>query len=319
MNHPYIAQVSIPFVARLDADETSAWLAALSQAMPSERVIPFEALSEHERACVEVAIVGDPDVRELKLLPRLKWVQSVWAGVDGLIGGLRNGVSIVRLNDPQLSRTMAEAVLAWTLYLHRDMPAYARQQASVSWRPRAYREPGDTVVTLLGLGALGGAAAGALAHAGFRVRGWSRSYRTAAGIASFHGHEGLRQACTDADIVVCLLPLTSETRGLIDAQTLRWLPQGASLINFGRGGVVDTPALLDALDLGHLAHAVLDVFEEEPLPATSPLWLHPRVTVLPHIAAPTNRASAASIVARNISAWRTGGCVPPEVDRRRGY
>jgi glyoxylate/hydroxypyruvate reductase A len=217
---------------------------------------------------------------------------------------------------------MAEAVLAWTLYLHRDMPAYLAQQRARQWRQLPYLRPADRRLGLLGLGTLGTAAARVLRAAGFAVKGWSRTPKHSddlEGIATCSGSDGLHEVVRSSDILVCLLPLTPQTRHLVDAALLRLLPERASLINFGRGALVRTPDLIAALDEDRLAHAVLDVFDEEPLPPDSPLWLHPCVTVLPHISADTDPRTASQIVANNIGLWRQTGRIPLPVDRARGY
>jgi len=311
----------IAFMGNLDADEEADFLAALAQALPEETIRPFRAQGEAERASVRVAIVANPDPAEVALLPNLAWIQSLWAGVERLVRDLGTGaVPIVRLVDPELARTMAEAVLAWTYYLQRDMPAYRRQQEAATWCQLPYRPPGTMTVGLLGLGALGGAAADRLVQAGFRVAAWSRSEKAAApGVTGFSGPGGLSGLLGTSDIVVCLLPLTGETRGLLDAGRLSAMKPGAGLINFGRGPIVVTDALLAALDAGQLSHAVLDVFEVEPLPPESPLWRHPGVTVLPHISGPTTPASAAAVVAGNVRAYRGTGRIPAAVDVARGY
>ncbi|AWN45317.1 glyoxylate/hydroxypyruvate reductase A [Methylobacterium terrae] len=311
----------IAFLGNLDAEEEADFLAALAHAMPEETVRPFRTLSEAERTGIRVAIVANPDPAEVALLPNLAWIQSLWAGVERLVRDLGDdGVPIVRLIDPELARTMAEAVLAWTYYLQRDMPAYRRQQEAATWRQIAYRPPGEVTVGLLGLGALGSAAADRLVQAGFRVAAWSRSPKQMpAAVAGFSGPEGLAGLLGVSDIVVCLLPLTGETRGLLEAGRLCAMKSGAGLINFGRGPIVATDALLAALDAGRLSHAVLDVFEVEPLPEDSPLWRHPGVTVLPHISGPTTPASAAAVVAGNLRAYRASGRIPAAVDVARGY
>jgi glyoxylate/hydroxypyruvate reductase len=311
----------IAFLGNLDAEEESDFLAALAAAMPEETIRPFRSLSVAERAGIRIAIVANPDPAEVALLPNLAWIHSLWAGVERLVRDLgRNGVPIVRLIDPELARTMAEAVLAWTYYLQRDMPAYRRQQEAGTWRQRAYRPPAEVTVGLLGLGALGSAAAERLTGAGFRVTAWSRSPKDLPpGVTGFTGREGLTDLLAASDIAVCLLPLTEETRGLLDAERLAAMKPGAGLINFGRGPIVATDALLAALDAGQLSHAVLDVFEVEPLPPESPLWRHPGVTVLPHISGPTTPASAAAVVAGNVRAYRGTGRIPAAVDVARGY
>lgn len=291
----------------------------LSAAMPEETLVPFRAMKAADRATARIAVVANPDPAEVAALPNLVWVQSLWAGVEKLVGAFDRPLPIVRLVDPEMARAMAEAVLAWTYYLHRDMPAYARQQRAGVWRQHAYRKPSSLTVGLLGLGALGTAAAAMLGAAGFRVVGWSRSPKAMDGIGTFHGADGLPAMLGACDILVCLVPLTAETRGLIDAARLSALKPGAALINFSRGPIVVTADLLAALDTGHLAHAVLDVFDVEPLPPDSPLWRHPGVSVLPHVSGPTDMDSAARTVAANIRAYRASGAVPTGVDAARGY
>lgn len=310
----------IPFLSQSDPIEQAAWVEALSLAMPGERIVPFALLDESGRGSAEVAIVANPDPAEIARLPNLRWIQSLWAGVERIIHDLADfHGTIVRLVDPELARTMAEAVLAWTLYLHRDMPAYAAAQRRREWLPLDYVRPQNRSVGLLGLGELGRAGAAALLRAGFVVRGWSRTAKALNGVETFEGHDGLRRMLGKTDILVCLLPLTPETRGILDRRTLSHLPGGASLINFGRGPVIVIDDLLMKLDEHHLAHAVLDVFEQEPLQRESRLWEHPAVTVLPHISAETNRRTAAAIAAANIGAFRQSGAVPKGVDRARGY
>lgn len=310
----------IAFVSQGDAASVAAWLQALRTAMPQEHILAFAALDAAQRARCRVAIVANPDPAQLKLLPQLQWVHSVWAGVERLVADLGDsGLQLTRLVDPRLAATMAEAVLAWTLYLHRDMPAYARQQRVAQWLPQEYVLPEQRRIGLLGLGALGEAAAQALRQARFPVSGWSRSARTVAGIQTYSGREGLAQMLAHSDILVCLLPLTADTRGLLDAQQLARLPAGAQLINFARGPIIDDVALQAALDSGHLRHAVLDVFAIEPLPSTAWQWTHPQVTVLPHCSAPTDSQTASAIVAANIALYRATGEIPANVDLRRGY
>lgn len=296
------------------------WLAALQAAMPDARVVPLDGMEAAEREACDVAIVANPAPGDLRALPGLRWVHSVWAGVERLVAGLDGrALPIVRLVDPQLSATMAEAVLAWTLYLHRDMPRYARQQAARQWLPQAYVAPGARTVSVLGLGALGTAAAERLRAAGFQVQGWSRTPRTIPGVHGCHGEAGWQAMLARTDILVCLLPLTPRTAGIVDAAALSALRPGASLVNFARGPIVDAAALRAALDSGRLEHAVLDVFDREPLPGDAWEWTHPRVTVLPHISAPTDRATASAIVAANIRRYRASGVIPAAVDPALGY
>lgn len=311
---------TIPFVARTDEDDRDAWLEALGSAMPACRIRPFSELSAEERGAASVAIVADPDPADLALLPELEWIHSLWAGVERIVAELPvDGPKIVRLEDPQMAKTMAEAVLAWTLYLHRDMPRYRRQQDARVWKMHDLPLPSHRTVGILGLGNLGRVAAGRLLEQDFSVCGWSRSGTMMDGVETFSGSDGLGHVLAKSDIIVVLMPLTPETSGLLDAGRLSAMKHGASLINFARGPIVDSDALLEQLDRGHLDHAVLDVFDREPLPQDSPFWTHPAVTVLPHISGPTNRTTASAIVADNIAAYLETGRIPDSVDRARGY
>ena len=309
----------IAFVSRLSAAEEAQWLAALGGALPEATIRPLCDLTPGERGAATIAIVANPDPADLGLLPNLAWVQSLWAGAEHLVAALGDRVPIVRMVDPDLARVMAEAVLAWTYYLARDMPAYARAQKARRWDPRPYRAPSTMTIALLGIGTLGCAAARRLTDAGFQVVGWSRSPKTIDGVETMSGDAGLTAVLARADIAVCLLPLTPATRGLLDQPRLALMPPGSALMNFARGPIVVSDALLAALDAGHLSHAVLDVFEAEPLDATSRLWDHPGVTILPHISAPTNPATAAAIVAANVRRYGATGILPETVDIARGY
>lgn len=309
-------------VAFLTRDHTavSDWCKTLSASMPDETVVPFADLTAADKAAVEIAIVADPDPAEVAELHGLVWIHSLWAGVERLVSELGPAAPpLVRLVDPELARTMAEAVIAWTYYLQRDMPAYRRQQEQGVWEQRAYRHPRDITIGLLGLGALGAAAAARLIGAGFRVKGWSRSPKTIDGMETHSGEATLDAMLSTSDIVVCLVPLTNGTRGLMNARRLAAMKPGASLINFSRGPVVVAEDLIAALDADHLSHVVLDVFDVEPLPEASLFWSHPKVTVLPHVSAPTDRVTAGAIVAANIRAYRATGTVPATIVAARGY
>ncbi|AYM64834.1 glyoxylate/hydroxypyruvate reductase A [Agrobacterium fabrum] len=310
----------IAFVSRMNAETEAVWKQALRAAMPEEDILSFSELSAEQKSRVDFAIVANPDPADIAALPGLTWIHSLWAGVERLVLELgEKAPPIVRLKDPELSRVMAEAVLAWTYYLQRDMPAYRKNQEKALWQELDYRHPGEMTIGLLGLGALGTAAAERLTHAGFNVSGWSRSEKAVAGVETLTGDDGLQTLLEKSDILVCLVPLTDATRGLLDAGRLAVMKQGAALINFARGAVIVADDLLSALDSGRISHAVLDVFEQEPLPTASSFWRHPKVTVLPHISAPTSRESSARIVAGNVRAWRQTGDLPDTVDMIRGY
>ena len=310
----------IPFLAPANNPNAAAWICALQAALPDEQIVAFKDLSEEARAGAELAIVANPDPADLKKMPNLRWVHSVWAGVERLVADLgHSNLKIVRLVDPQLAATMSEAVLAWTLYLHRDMPAYALQQKQGIWQDRPYRRPQSKTVSLLGLGALGEASAQRLLAAGFKVCGWSRQRKSLPGVECYSGAEELNAMLARSDILVCLLPLTAATKALLNAERLSALPRGAALINFARGPIVVDDDLRSALDCGQIDHAVLDVFAVEPLPVDQWQWSHPRLTLLPHCSAVTDKTSASQIVAANIWRYRESGQLPATVDSERGY
>ena len=313
-------KIVIPFVAQLDVDETQLWLTVLQEALPGYQIVDFDQLSNKQRDAVEVAIVADPNPADLALLAKLKWVQSLWAGVERLLAELPDtDFDIVRLTDPQLATDMSEAALAWTLYLHRDMPTYRDQQVQKIWQHHQLPLPSQRCVGFLGLGKLGTVCAKRMLANDFEVCGWSRSMAEIDGVATFTGTEGLREVLRRSDVLIILVPLTKQTCDLLDKETLALLPKGAAVINFARGPVINDAALFDALDQGHLSHAVLDVFDIEPLPQDSALWRHPKITVLPHISARTNYQTASVLAADNISAFFETGVMPVTVDRMAGY
>lgn len=310
----------IAYVSRTADDEEATWIDTLAKAMPNEKIVSIRQMTDAERQAAEVAIVANPDPADIAKLPGLTWIHSLWAGVERIVSELGpTAPPIVRLTDPELARVMGEAVLAWTYYLHRDMPTYRQQQEKKVWKDLDYRHPKDVTVGLVGLGLLGTESAKRLRGAGFNVMGWSRSLKDLEGVTTLSGEDGLNELLEKSDIVVCLVPLTAETRGLINADRLQRMRAGASIINFARGAVIVADDLLASLESGHLAHAVLDVFEKEPLDEGSPFWSHLSVTVLPHISAPTDRTSSAAIVAQNIRNWRRTGELPTTVDMQKGY
>lgn len=310
----------IAFVSQLAPAEEKQWIEKLAACLPDEALVRISDMTAVQKQNAKIAIVANPDPADILELPNLVWIHSVWAGVERLVSELEEGAfEIVRLIDPELARTMAEAVLAWSLYLHRDMPAYTAQQQSHIWNERPYIKASDRTIGILGLGTLGIAAAHLLTQFGFNVMGWSRSPKAIEGVETRSGPNGLADMVSKSDILVSLLPLTVQTQGLIDKKIFAQLPDQASFINFGRGAVVSTDDLVDALDKGPLSHAVLDVFEVEPLPIDSLLWDHQDITILPHISAPTDMDTASDIVSQNIRTYRDSGALPQTIERQRGY
>lgn len=260
-------------------------------------------------------------VHDLRPYRRLRGILSLWAGVETLLSrdDLPPGVPVVRMVEPGLTEGMTDYVCAHALYWHTHLHQFAAQQRVGLWREFAPPLSRDRRVGVLGLGALGRDAAQMLRQLRFQVAGYSRSEQALPGIACFHGPAGLAPFLAQTEILVVLVPLTPQTRGLLNAATLAQLPKGAALINAARGPVIDTTALLAALDSGHLRGASLDVFDTEPLPADSPLWTHPQVLLTPHVAAATRPESAAAAVVAQITRIESG--LPPQhvVDFARGY
>lgn len=298
--------------------EEAAWRVALSAAMPDEAVVTVGDC--YDRDTVEVAIVVNPRPGALDHLPNLRWIQSLWAGVDRLAADpTLPDVPVVRLVDPMLARSMAETASTVVLGLHRDLDVYAAQQRDRLWLQHPTRLTHERRIAVLGLGEMGRATAGLLARIGFDVQGWSRSGASLDGVRVHAGTAGFETALRDAEILINLLPLTAETRGLLNATTFSWLAPGACVLNFGRGAHLIESDLFDALASGRLRRVVLDVFDQEPLPTAHPFWHNPRVAVLPHVAARTDRATAAAIVAATVANYRRTGRAPDGFDRRRGY
>jgi glyoxylate/hydroxypyruvate reductase A len=270
---------------------------------------------------VDIALAANPPWGELATYPNLRFVQSLWAGVDGLLGdpSLPAHLVIARLIDPAMAQTMAEGAIAAVLYLHRQFPAYLQLQAERTWRQLTQPITAHRHVGVLGFGKMGQPVARGLAALGFRVRAWGLSPKSEAGLDYSWGAAGLDKVLANSHILINLLPLTAETTGFLNAGLFKRLPAGAALINLGRGGHLREEDLEEALRTGHLSHAVLDVFRQEPLAAGHPFWSHPQITVLPHVAATTDPESAAPLALQNIMAFRAGRPLTGLVSRARGY
>jgi glyoxylate/hydroxypyruvate reductase len=316
--------MSVYLCGELDPPEVDAWLQALRTALPEERI---ETAPERlDAATVDVALVANPPPGQLKTFTSLRLIQSLWAGVDRLLADstLPSEVPLARMVDGSMGEAMAETALWAVLSLQRGFYRYAQQQRERRWVVLPQRRADDVQVAVLGLGQLGRTVAARLAAQGHLVHGWRQGGgRTEAlplaDVGVHEGAAGLAPLLAGSDIVINLLPLTDSTRGLFNAARLAAMKPGAALVNLARGAHVIESDLLAALDAGHLSHAVLDVFQAEPLRADHPFWAHPRVTVLPHAAALTDPSSAARVVAANVRALRSGQPLAHLVDRRRGY
>jgi glyoxylate/hydroxypyruvate reductase A len=269
---------------------------------------------------IEFALVWRAPPGELARYPNLKAILSLGAGIEWLVADpTLPDVPIARMVDPSLSRTMSEYVLLAALRHHREFDRFEREQRARRWAYSFPPQAADRPVGIMGLGELGSRVAGLLVAQGFPVLGWSRTAKAIAGVTSYAGRSELHAFLHRSAILVCLLPLTAETRGILDAETFASLPHGAFVINVARGDHLVEGDLLAALDSGHLAGATLDVFRTEPLPPDDPLWRHPKVLVTPHVASYSLPATAADGVVDNIRRARAGQPLRHQVDRARGY
>ena len=257
-------------------------------------------------------------VSDFSAFPNLKAVQSLWAGVETVVGNDTLRVPLCRMVDSGLREGMVEWVAGQVLRHHLGLDGVLACQDG-RWAPRVPPLARNRPVGILGLGELGTACAAALAGLGFPVMGWSRRRKEIPGISCHAGDDGLTTVLKDAQILVLLLPDTPDTRTILNADTLGRMPQGAVIVNPGRGPLIDDDALLAALDSGRIAHATLDVFRTEPLPGDHPFWSHPGVTVSPHVASATRPDTAAEVAARNIRRAVDGRPLLYQVDRTAGY
>ncbi|MDH3319119.1 MAG: glyoxylate/hydroxypyruvate reductase A [Betaproteobacteria bacterium] len=296
-------------------EDPQRWRRLLEPALPQDRLFAWPDVNGGD---IDVALVATHPQGTFAQLPRLKLIQSLWMGVENILADTEvpRGVPLARLIDPGMVHAMAETVIASVLDWHRQRHVYRAQQRARLWKWQTQLLPSDRTVGLLGLGELGSYAAARLLALGFKVCGWSRRPRTIDGV---HCSTDLDEILSQSQAVVCLLPLTAQTRGVLNARALARMPRGGCIINVARGAHLVMPDLIAALDSGQLAHAYLDVFETEPLPADSPLWAHPGITVTPHIAALTEPRTAVPKIVENIERVRRGEVPLNLVDFSAGY
>jgi glyoxylate/hydroxypyruvate reductase A len=296
------------------------WKAALLAVDPSLEIRMYPDAGNP--AEIEAAVVWTAhDMMELRRYPNLKLIVSMGAGVDHLLRapGPPPGIPVARLKDVLLTSAMAEWVLLNVLRFHRQDPEYRALQQRKEWLELSAPSTAERRIGILGIGELGSASARVLTALGFPVMGWSRSAKTLPGVQTFHGADGLLAMAAQSDILICLLPLTPETRGVLNAKLLATLPRGAYVINGARGGHMVAEDMLAALDSGHIAGAALDVFEPEPLLPESRFWTHPKVFLTPHAASITIPSSVAPQVVENIHNMRAARPLINLVDFSLGY
>lgn len=279
-----------------------------------------EAGDAHDPASIRYLAAWNPSVELIATLPALEVLFSIGAGIDQFdMGRLPDHVRVVRMIEPGITQGMVEYATMAALMLHRNMIDHGIAQREGRWAPIKLVPAGERRIGVMGLGNLGQAVLGALRPFGFALSGWSRSRHAVEGVDCFAGAAEMPAFLAGCDILICLLPLTDDTRGILCRETLTQLPQGAALINVGRGGHLVEQDLLSLLDDGRISGAVLDVFDPEPLPAGHAFWAHPRIVMTPHVASMTRADSAARALIANIRRHEAGAAMDGEVARSRGY
>jgi glyoxylate/hydroxypyruvate reductase A len=297
--------------------EGARWHAAFAAALPDLGIHRWPDVP----ASVDCALVWKPPIELFERVRVRRAIFNLGAGVDALLSlpNVPRDVPVFRLEDAGMAEQMAEYVTLAVLAAYREQRAYAEQQRAGTWNQRTRLRKSEFGVGLLGLGVLGRAVAAALARFGFPLHGWSRSAHAIADVVAYAGRDGLDQMLARSRVLVCMLPSTPDTRGLLDRAALSRLPRNAHLVNVARGNLVVDADLIALLDSGHLASATLDVFVDEPLPASHPFWHHPGITVTPHVSAATLVDESVAQVAAKVRAIARGEPVGGLVDRDRGY
>jgi len=297
------------------------WAVPLSEISPGLRVLAT-GRDEYAPADIDYVLSFRPKPGLLKSLPNLKFVFSIGAGVDGFFADpdYPRHIPLVRFVDRTLSVEMAQYVVMHALIHYRQQRMFDAQQRQSIWRQEYIARPArETRIGILGLGEIGTMAAERLSDLDFDVAGWSRTRKNVSGVKSYAGADELSGFLARSDILVCVLPLTPDTRHILNAKTFAQLPKDAFVINVARGGHVNEADLIAAIDSGHLSGAALDVFETEPLPGSSPLWTHPKITVTPHVAAISHPGIAAQQLVDCIAKEQAGEPLENLVNMERGY
>ncbi len=305
------------FVYKADPVRGAEWAALFAQKAPD---LPFHIWPDvGDPAAVRYMAAWQPP-DDLARFPNIEVLFGTGAGVDQFdLARLPPDLPVVRLVDPGIVASMVEYVTLAVLALHRDLPTYVDQQRRRVWQAVRVRPATSRRVGIMGLGVLGLAALERLASFGFPLAGWSRSPKAIPGVACHAGAAALPGFLAATDILVCLLPLTPETRGILDRQLFQALPRGAALVNAGRADQLVEADLLAALDSGQLSAAVLDMANAAPLPPEHPFWAHPAILLTPHVGSMTHPETAVDTVLDAIRRHRAGLPVAGLIDRSRGY
>jgi glyoxylate/hydroxypyruvate reductase A len=305
-------------VYKSEPERGQKWAALVAQMAPAASFRLWPEIGNPEE--VEYLVAWVPPDNIMQQFPNLKVLFSVGAGADQFdYANLPPELPVVRMIEPGLTSGMVEYVTFAVLGLHRDMPRYLQQQRAGLWQTHPVHTAGKRRVGVMGLGTLGEAVLKPLVALGFDCAGWSRTPRALPGVQCFAGNDRLSEFLARSDILICLLPLTASTEGMLNTALFSQLPPGAALVQVGRGAQLNHDDLIQALDSQQLSAAVVDVTAPEPLPAGHAFWQHPALWLTPHIASQTQPESAVNALLENIRRYERGESMVGVVDRDKGY
>lgn len=310
--------MSLTLLYKGPVERGECWQQAVTAAIPDVRWFTWPEVPEPE--AVDAIITWTLPENYQQQFPGLKAIFSVGAGVDQFTPtSLSEHLKLVRMIDPSIATQMQTWVLTSVMMLHRDIFRYQRQQQQNLWQPHSVKLPQECTVSILGLGELGSQVATMLRGLEFNVQGWSRSKKLIDNVQTFDGDTPPKNMLSNTDILICLLPLTDSTIGILNTRLFAQLPKGAAVINAGRGEQLVADDLLFHLDAGHISEAIMDVFAPEPLPENHAFWEHPNIHITPHIASVTRNDTAALRLVDNLQLWLAGKPMTGEVDKLKGY
>jgi glyoxylate/hydroxypyruvate reductase A len=309
--------MSIAIVFNLKAPQT--WATTLAKHLPNTLIEVYPKIKDF--AAVDFVLCWKPDQNVLAQFPNLKVIQSVGAAVDHITKTqeIKEYQTITRIVDENLSHDMFEFLLATVLAQLKNIPLYSQQKPQILWQPKVYQNIKDTQISILGLGKIGAYVAENLALIGFKVKGWSGSKKEIKGVESYDGENEISSFLENTDVLINILPVTSQTENIINKDLLMQLNKGAFLINVGRGEHIVEQDLMEVLDSEHLSAAWLDVFRTEPLPSNHPFWAHPKIQITPHTASVTRIETAVLLVVDNYKNHLNGKPLKHVASLTKGY
>lgn len=303
-----------------DVEARDSWTQGLKDRLGGEQVLYWPDMPDPSLVQqADAAFVWYPPQDMLDAATNLKAVFSLAAGIDHIFNHVTPKAPVYRITDGGMAQQFAEYALYAVLHYSRDFDIYRRRQHEKIWKTEPDKLAVETTVGVLGLGELGSVTAQTIARMGFRVYGWTRTPRALEGVTCFHGESGLESCLNKSSILILCLPMTEQTRGILNLKTFAMLPKGAAVVNLARGALITESALTHALDSGHLRGAMLDVFDTEPLPAFHPWWSRSDIVITPHIAGRTLVGPALDQHVARLKILRNGGQVSGAADKARGY